>query len=117
MTSNLVSDDVGHWVWDTNMGATLPDGIDATYDAELSPIFFARQGFVEIFNSQTKLNPYVANYRTHQGYGQSSTSVNSTYSYYSGLNLELFMPSSYAGNSTHGFSLRCLVSTKRQASE
>ncbi len=107
-----MSDDTEDYNWGAaNKGATLPANPHATHDVELSPLFLDRVGYVELTNVITKLPTYVTPYRCEQGYASSRSSTNATYSYYAGFTLNILLPSSHAGDTTHGFPLRCLVST------
>ena len=102
---NLVSDDKATNEFNANIGITLPDNNDATYNSGLSPIFIFRPG-------GSWLNDRIIGGR---GLGIGFWSMNarwSTQAYHSGIKGDaMFYPSDRNSRADYALSLRCLVST------
>lgn len=86
-----------------NEGATLPNSNNATYNIELSPLFFNRSGRNDT-SSHTSLR------HGQQGYFWPKTSRGTDRVYRMGFTLEVVSPS-YNNDRAYGHPLRCLVST------
>ncbi len=91
-----------------NLGVTLPNGVDAIYNAGLSPLFFARVG-----RGSSSRSENATMWRGNSGYFWPSNSKDETSTY--------FFEAPHAGVRPSGYwmsnvarSLRCLVSTNNR---
>ena len=104
---NLVSDNNKNDNWNTNMGISLPNSIDATHNIGLSPLFANLIGRAAMSGDEESQ----IRWRGETGYLWSATSARiSNYARFVTLDDETIAPSNHHPY-TSGFSLRCLVST------
>ena len=108
---NLVSDDDKNGDWTTNRGVTLPNGVDATYNASLSPLFIVRSGRIRIDTQDDNIEEHVSS-RGSGSYSLSRVIFGLYWSYGSHyLSAGTNVQPSDRNAQTFVFPLRCLVST------
>ncbi len=101
----LVSDDNKDGTTNANVGVTLPEGLNATHNTSLSPLFLNRAGDTEIW-------PNTAMWHGSSGLFSSKTACAERGAYYFQYEQAKVIPSNYWNSDrVSAWSLRCLVST------